>query len=86
MPYIKEEQRRKYNAHINEILKEFGKQSDNVAGEFTYVVYRLLKHFNGAFWLRAMGMGCVICAALEWYRRDSAPYEDEKAEENGDVK
>lgn len=30
-------------------------------------------------------MGVLTCAPLEWYRRRTAPYEDKKIEENGDV-
>jgi hypothetical protein len=31
-------------------------------------------------------MGFMFGAALEFYRKDAAPYEDQKQYENGDVK
>jgi hypothetical protein len=86
MPYIKQEERKKYETHlaaIEHILLHL--PVDKAAGEFTYVIYRLLKRFNGVFATRAVGMGCVVAAILEMYRQDHAPYEDQKQHENGDV-
>jgi hypothetical protein len=86
MPYIKKEERKQYNAPINEILEMLGKEMPSAAaGPFTYVVYRLLKFWSGKFWMRALGIGCLVCAILEMYRKEHGPYEDEKIKENGDV-
>jgi len=86
MPYIKQEQRKELNPHLEPMLDRWYHMPKNdVAGEFTYVIYRLLKIFGGKFWMRALGMGCMVCAMLEMYRQYHAPYENEKIEENGDV-
>lgn len=88
MPYIEEKLRPIYDVHIDPILKMWKEcpNKDAIAGDFTYVVYRLMKYFNGKFWHRAMAIGCLVCAILEMYRRDHAHYEDVKIMENGDVK
>ena len=86
MPYIEEKTRKKYDDPINLILQHW-KVLDctEVAVIFTYIVYRLLKFFSGKFWMRALGVGCVICAVLEIYRKDHAVYEEKKEKENGSV-
>lgn len=86
MPYIKKEYREPLDPSISTILSRWYHMSkQDVAGEFTYVVYSLLSFFSGKFWMRALGLGCVLCAILEIYRRDHGPYEDNKILENGDV-
>jgi hypothetical protein len=92
MPYVTKASRDCYDPHINQILKIWdsigGKLAitSDVAGDFTYIIYRLLKFFSGSFWMRALGIGCLVCAILEIYRRDHGLYEDKKINENGDVK
>jgi hypothetical protein len=87
MPYIDKKMRNVYDPYINAItdLWQPVVRLTDIAGEFTYVVYRLLKVFNGKFWMRALGIGCLVCAILEMYRREHSEYEDEKREQNGDV-
>jgi len=88
MLYITSKERKLYDDDINQILTTFDLHQSfiTIAGHFTYVVYRLLKWFNCRFWTRALGIGCLVCAILEIYRRDHAEYEDEKIQENGDIK
>jgi hypothetical protein len=89
MPYIEKAQRKQYDRPINKILDLLdeapGMPGAGAAGPFTYVVYRLLKFWSGKFWMRALGVGCLVCAILEMYRKEHGPYEDEKIKENGDV-
>jgi hypothetical protein len=86
MPYIKHDERLQYDTEIKTIIAKWQLLDlKDVAGHFTYVVYRLLKYFSGKFWTRALGIGCLICAILEIYRKEHALYEDEKIKENGDV-
>ena len=86
MPYIDKDQRCRLDPHIDSLLDRWYHMTKlDVAGEFTYVIYRLLKLFSGRYWMRALGLGCMLCAMLEMYRRDHAVYEDEKIKENGDV-
>jgi hypothetical protein len=85
MPYIARENRGKYADAIDDILNSLPESSAEAAGEFTYVIYRLLERFNGRYWERALGTGSVVMAILELYRRSHAPYEDVKLAEHGDV-
>ena len=86
MPYITQKNRELYNGPISEILFVLShREMTDAAGDFTYIIYRLLMRFRPRFWMRALGIGCLICAILELYRRDHAEYEDEKIQENGDV-
>ena len=89
MPYIEMNERRIYDSHIDGILEKFealGAYTPmDVAGAFTYIVYRLLGFFNKRFWSRALGMGCLVMAMMEMYRCSHANYEDEKRKNRGDV-
>ena len=87
MPYIKSENRKKYEKIIRElvsILKSL--PPEEVDGDLNYVVTKLLKevyplryyHINKA-------IGVLECIKLEFYRRVAAPYEDLKIKESGDV-
>ena len=87
LPYIKSENRKKYEKIIQElvsILKSL--PPEEVDGDLNYVVTKLLKevyplryyHINKA-------VGVLECIKLEFYRRVAAPYEDLKIKESGDV-
>lgn len=87
MPYIKSENRKKYEKIIQElvgVLKSL--PPEEVDGDLNYVVTKLLKevyplryyHINKA-------VGVLECIKLEFYRRVAAPYEDIKIKESGDV-
>ena len=87
MPYIKPENRKKYDKVLKElisILKTL--PPEEVDGELNYIVTKMLKeiyplryfHINKA-------IGVLECAKLEFYRRVAAPYEDIKMKESGDV-
>jgi len=87
MPYIKPENRKKYEKVLRElvdIMKTL--PPEEVDGELNYVVTKILKdvyplryfHINKA-------VGVLECIKLEFYRRVAAPYEDLKIKESGDV-
>jgi hypothetical protein len=87
MPYIKSENRKKYEKILRElvaIIKSL--PPEEVDGELNYVVTKILKevyplryfHINKA-------VGVLECIKLEFYRRVAAPYEDLKIKESGDV-
>ncbi len=87
MPYIEKRLRTIYDPDIDNIIEKWwALDTQRMAGVFTYIVYRLLKCFSDKFWMRALGIGCLVCAILEIYRRDHAVYENEKRCKNGDVK
>lgn len=87
MPYIPQVERKKVDVQIDALVAVLNAPDKRkTAGTFTYVVYKLLGGvFYGRYWLRALGLGCMLSAILEWYRTDFADYEERKREENGDV-
>lgn len=88
MPYIKQKARKKWKEIIDEIIENL-KPLDvtEIDGELNYLVTSILKkaypprYFN---YNRAIGL--LECIKQEFYRRDVAPYENLKKDENGDVK
>jgi hypothetical protein len=87
MPYIKPEDRPKYDKVLTEIIEMLKAQPvERVDGELNYCVTRILKgvyppkYFN---YNRAVGV--LECIKLEFYRRMVGPYEDIKIKESGDV-
>ena len=84
MPYIDQERRKLFDPHVDEMFKNV-----ITPGDLNYVITRLCHK-----WLKINGlrydmlntvMGVLTCAQLEMYRRKAAPYEDQKAIDNGDV-
>jgi len=87
MPYIKSENRKKYEKVLHELLSILkALPPEEVDGELNFVVTKILKavyplryyHINKA-------IGVLECIKLEFYRRVAAPYEDTKIKESGDV-
>lgn len=84
MPYIAQFQRTHLDPHIEPLAYEI-----NDVGELNYAITRLAilfaeKH-GKSYGAINDAMGVLSCAPHEFYRRYAAPYEDEKAELNGDV-
>ena len=83
MPYIKEEDRRWFDASIPDVVSK-----NTTAGELQYCIAIMLKAFigNGYNYQRLNdAMGALNGANLEFYRRVVAPYENNKIDENGGV-
>ena len=87
MPYIKPENRPKYEKQLDELIAIFKSLPvEEVDGEMNYVITKILRevypvryfHINRA-------VGVLECVKLEYYRRIAAPYEDRKIQESGDV-
>jgi len=90
MPYIKAEERKKFNFILNyldELIKD-SKVFDSI-GNVNYLITMICdkyikekgekyENFNNI-------IGVLECAKLEYYRRKTLPYENTKIEENGDV-
>jgi len=87
MPYIKMEDRGKYESVLEElttILKSLPVES--VDGELNYIVTKVLKEvYPLRYFNLNRAIGVLECIKQEFYRRVAAPYEDIKIEENGDV-
>ena len=82
MPYLKEELRRR-------IDKEMYLPVMWTPGELNYVItracQRYLKQHDVCYTAMNEVMGALECAKQEFYRRVVAPYESERAIENGDI-
>jgi len=87
LPYIKSENRAKYERILHElidILKSL--PVEEVDGELNYVVTKLLKEIYPLRYFHVnKAVGVLECIKLEFYRRVAAPYEDMKIKESGDV-
>jgi len=85
MPYIKKEDRERFNA-FTRLLDE---QDIKSAGELNYlvtmIVHRYLNQKPESYQMYNDAIGALEGAKLELYRRHIAPYENEKIRENGDV-
>ena len=83
MPYIKAEDRIKFEKGLDELNPE-------TAGELNYIFTKLILHYiadkgGQKYQLWNDTVGAMECCKMELYRRFIAPYEDTKIKENGDV-
>lgn len=85
MPYINKEDRKRYDSAIKFLIDAMPSGSSQAAGEFTYIIYKLLEKFNGAYYERAVGTGCLMMTIQEMHRREHVVYEDKRKKEFGDV-
>ena len=90
MPYIKQDQRAKYNSLIDLITNKLliSKRMQSGPGELNYVISSIVWKLFDDDPNYAKGnelMGVLEAAKLEFYRRKLAPYEDQKIKENGDI-
>ncbi|MFH1947336.1 MAG: hypothetical protein ABIJ23_04235 [Candidatus Magasanikbacteria bacterium] len=85
MPYIIQADRDRLDPKIKELADTINMESR--AGELNYTITKLLLALKGAGKYKDYNelMGALESAKLEFYRREIAPYEDVKVEENGDV-
>jgi hypothetical protein len=85
MPYIKKEDRDRFNA-FTRLLDE---QDIRTPGELNYLitmmVHKYLNQKPESYVMYNDAVGALEGAKLELYRRHVASYEDEKIKENGDV-
>jgi len=87
MPYIKMEDRGKYDKTLGELIGTLKSLPvERIDGELNYVITRILKEsYPLRYFNLNRAMGVLECAKLEFYRRVVAPYEDIKIKESGDV-
>ena len=80
MPYITSEDRQKFNTQ--DLAPE-------TPGELNYVISEICSAYLANKGLGYTNcneiVGVLECVKLEFYRRLTAPYEDQKIEENGDI-
>jgi hypothetical protein len=87
MPYIAQEDRKRFESALNGLTAEMN--NGCTPGDLNYLITRLIRFYVFRKGLRYTTlndvMGALEGAKLEFYRRMVAPYEDEKIRENGDV-
>jgi hypothetical protein len=85
MPYIKKEDRMRYDVKIDEMISLLQYRS---IGEVNYIFSRIvwkLFHFNKTYTFGNALVGMLECVKNEFYRRKLSKYEDKKILENGDL-
>lgn len=91
MPYIKQDKRTDLDGPIEQLLHALrGLESDDpqndMGGNLNYVFTRILGRCYGQKYSEmAEAVSVLEMAKLEYYRRVAAPYEDQKAFDNGDA-
>ena len=87
MPYIKNEDRGKYNSYIKSITNMINKlPKDTKSGHLNYVITKLILMTNPNRYDDYNSLiGVLECAKMELNRRRIAPYEDTKIADYGDV-
>jgi len=101
MPYIKKENRKKFDKTISELSAKIAAEGhalgyQTLAGNLNYAITTLLQKtyresddgshtFTLSYSDYNEMIGILECAKLELYRKHAAPYEEQKIEENGDV-
>ena len=88
MPYISDSDRVDWDDALEELFIEMRRKPGS-PGELNYLLTKIVSQ-----WLTEKGLsythindviGVLECVKQEFYRRITAPYEDTKAAENGDV-
>ena len=88
MPYIGRKERQQYQATLNELAKMIPQDRMARPGHINYIVSLLLEKVYGKQMRYADHnevVGVITCIAQEFYRRKTAPYEDIKIKEEGDL-
>lgn len=96
MPYIKQEDRAKWDKLVDEVFNNLHDGNarnilpfDRVKGELNYficrILARLLLAYGSKYCVMQDILGLLDAVRSEYYRRIVSPYEDWKIEENGDV-
>lgn len=101
MPYITPEYREHYEPELDALIQKFMLSGDKestscFAGHLNYVITSLITRVYTDYLKKEGGLnlnysdhneiiGLLECAKMEFYRRKTAPYEDKKIKENGDV-
>ena len=88
MPYIKREERAQYQELLDELAKRVPEDRMARPGHMNYLVSLLIEKVYGKDLRYADHnevLGMLSGVSLEFYRRKTAPYEDIKIAEEGDL-
>jgi hypothetical protein len=87
MPYIPSDDRPQINELVQPLVAHLkGLPLEKQDGALNYAITKILKElYPPKYFNYNRAMGVLSSIQSEWYRRDVAPYEDKKIQENGDV-
>ncbi len=88
MPYIPQADRGAYRAIVDELAGLIPEDRAKRPGHINYIVSLLLEKVYGdqmRYSDHNEAVGVLSCIQLELYRRKTAPYEDIKIKEDGDL-
>ena len=89
MPYIKQEYRGEIDELVDKLADEirYGYSITLKGGVLNYAITRMMTRIfdEPGYFEWSQVITTLECCKLEFYRRAMAPYEDDKANENGDV-
>lgn len=88
MPYIPQADRGAYRTIVDELSTLVPEDRLKRPGHINYIVSLLLDKVYGKemrYSDHNEAVGVLSCIQLELYRRKTAPYEDEKIEQDGDL-
>lgn len=89
MPYIRNEERSNLDTLVDTLFSTMiGMGVMYNPGILNYVISKLLVKMwqcDPSYAVANMMMGVLECVKHEFYRRAAAPYEDKKAQQNGDI-
>lgn len=91
MPYIKKEDRAKYDKHIKAIVDQLqGPTVDDAKGHMNYIISSLIVQYIRKIGLRYNRIndfigGVLSCCQMELYRIVAIDYEEKAKDKNGDL-
>ncbi len=88
MPYINRKDRQQYQDIVKSIAELIPQDRSLRPGHMNYVISLLIEKVYGREMRYADHnevVGMLTCAAQEFYRRKTAPYEDKKIKDEGDL-
>lgn len=88
MPYITKDKRAEIDKEVDALIEAIKKNNNNTSldGVLNYTITRMLVElYEKRYHDINAAIGVLECAKQEFYRRQAAPYEDVKTNENGDV-
>ena len=88
MPYIRTGERRQYQQALDELARLIPEDRQQRPGHMNYVISMLIQKTYGSRLRYADHnevLGVLQGVSLEFYRRHTAPYEDVKIVEEGDL-
>jgi hypothetical protein len=86
MPYIPQEERKRYETFINELVSKLPKEEEKIDGHLNYIITKILKSvYKPGYFNYNRAIGLLECIKQEYYRIVVAVYEEKKRSDAGDI-